>query len=135
MVEIDLLEDGLAPNLFVVLTIKRKMSAEHEVDDDAKRPTVNAFIVWLLQQNLRCHIAQGPIRLSASLRRTESPGESEIDELDGRRVRLVDHQNVLRFQISMGDAERVQVVNGRGHLMGNASRQLFTNYEFSLVQE
>lgn len=49
VVERDLLVDRFAPDLFVVLTVKWQMSTEHQVDDDAERPAVDAFVVGLLE--------------------------------------------------------------------------------------
>ena len=48
MIEGDFLIDRFSADFLVILTVKRKMATKHQVDDDAKRPTVNTLIIRLL---------------------------------------------------------------------------------------
>ena len=49
MREADVLVDGLATNLFIVLAIEGQVPAQHEVSYDAEGPAVHALVVGLLQ--------------------------------------------------------------------------------------
>lgn len=71
--ERDLLVDSLASDLFIILTVEGQVPAEHEVDDDAERPAVDAVVVVLLEKDLRGNVAKRAVWLSAGLTRAESP--------------------------------------------------------------
>ena len=73
MVEVDLLINRLPADLLVVLTIKRQMPSEHQIDYDSERPAVHTLVIWLLQQDLGSHVAQGAVRFSASLTWSKRP--------------------------------------------------------------
>ena len=105
------------------------MSREHEVDDDTEGPAVDALVVWLLQQDLWCHVAKRAERLVTRLARSECLTQAEIDKLDGAIERLIHHQNVFWFQVSMSNTETVEVVNGGSNLMRNLFCSILGDFE------
>ena len=82
MIEIDLLENCPATDLFVVLAVKGQMSSKHEIYDNSKGPAVHTFVIWLLKQNLWGHIAQGSIGLSTRLSWAEGARQTKIDKFN-----------------------------------------------------
>ena len=56
----------------------------------------------------------------------EPSGEAEVNEFDVRVFALVGHQEVLRLEVSVHEAVRVQVLNCVEHLPQNFAGRLFT---------
>lgn len=105
------------------------MPRKHQVDDDAETPAVNAFVIWLLQENFWRNITQGPKWLFAYLTWTKCLAQPKIDQLDLRVELRVHHEYVLWLQISVSYSERVQIEDGRGDLMSNGFSSLLGNLE------
>ena len=105
MAERDFLVNCLTSDFFVILTIEGKVSAKHEIDDDAKGPTVDTLIVGLLHEDLWCHIAERTIWLLACFSRPKRLRETKVNKFYFAIVIFIDHQDVLRLQVTMSNSE------------------------------
>ena len=72
MIKRDLLVDCFAPDLFIVLAVEWQVPTKHQIRDDSKGPTIDTFIVWLLEKDLGCHVAERAIGLAARFTGTKS---------------------------------------------------------------
>jgi len=82
MGELNLLIYCLASNFLVIGGVERQVPRKHQVDDDAKTPAVNTFVIWLLQENFWRNITQGSKWLFAYLTWTKCLAQPKIDQLD-----------------------------------------------------
>ena len=91
MAERDFLVNRLATDLFVVLTIERKVPSKHEVNNDAKGPAVDTLVIGLLHEDLRCHIAERTIWLFACFARPKRLRQTKVDKLNFAIFIIIDH--------------------------------------------
>mmetsp|Transcript_33455 Transcript_33455/g.75055 ORF Transcript_33455/g.75055 Transcript_33455/m.75055 type:complete len:302 (+) Transcript_33455:339-1244(+) len=103
--------------LCVGVGVEGKKPAQHDVDHDPHRPDVHLRAVadgdTVGVDDFRCHVVRGSAYSSHRLLLKEDLRQPEVCDLDGcvvRRLRVVGGiEEVLGLQISVGDAQAVQV--------------------------
>lgn len=99
--------------------IERWVSTIESEKNHSEREEISVVtLIWLLGEHFRCHIARcsddGAIE-SRTIACLKSAGEAEVNEFD---IVVAIHQNILRFEITMGEAFRVDVKQTLKHLSG-----------------
>jgi hypothetical protein len=126
--------DGLASNLFVVLVVEGKHATQQQVRYHTKRPKVHLFAVRLLEQHLRGDIRQRAERVETCFGWPNNFGKSEVDDLEVSIVLVASHKDVLRFEVAVGDAVAMQIVDSGCELVSHLFSAFFRNDEFALFK-
>mmetsp|Transcript_23729 Transcript_23729/g.38037 ORF Transcript_23729/g.38037 Transcript_23729/m.38037 type:complete len:318 (-) Transcript_23729:730-1683(-) len=114
------------------VAIKRRIPAQQNVHDHAQRPIVDAMVVWLVRQDLGRSIAQcahACLHHLAAARvfvvlvlvhhvRADNGTDTKVGNLH-LLDRVLDAQNVFRFEVAMHNAHVVHVLHARCQLMHN----------------
>ena len=101
-------------DLLFIVVVKGQGAAEEKVGDDPETPDVDGLVVGPLKEDLRSDVGQSAKGLGALLVGSDHLGEAEVDDLDVAVFGLVDHEDVFRLEITMGDAVAMEVEEGGG---------------------
>ena len=106
-VEVDLAGGVQVNDLFLVLTIKRRLSVEQKVEDDSQTENITFFVIPLIIlqiDNLRRHEPWGTASGEKLLLLLDKSGQAEIDDavLGVLLSGLAD--DVLRLDVTVHDA-------------------------------
>jgi hypothetical protein len=107
----------LTSNFLVVFVVIRKHSAQEKIGDNSERPQVDLLAVRLLQKHLRRNVGESSKWIETGLVWPDDLRETEVDNLEISIVIVAAHQDVLWFEVAMGNSVRVQVVDGGGDLV------------------
>jgi hypothetical protein len=101
----DLFQDEV--NFFIIIRVLPK---EHVVENDTKRPDVNSGVIWVTLQHLRSHSDWGT---TLSGRAFVGGGKPKVSHF---HPMILIQQHVLQLNVSMCDANWLQVVQSRDNV-------------------
>jgi len=109
--------DYLVEYLLLSVRIKRRVSTEHDISDDSQTPHIAVFVVVAFK-DLRTHIVRGPDlgRHHFCAPVLEVLRKPEINYFHLRVLPFTLVEDVLGFEVSVGDVLLVQMIEGAGHL-------------------
>lgn len=106
----------------VITAVERRRATQHDVENHSNAPHVTRFSV-LSREDLRGDVVRSSVHLSHLLAviSAEVVTSAEIDHLNGATFFDV-NENILRFQITMGNLLAVAIRNGLQDLLEDLGR-------------
>jgi len=121
-------------NFWVIFAAERRLTTDHDVENDPNTPQVTLLIVASLK-DLRRYIISCSIHLMHALLWVKQMSGAKVYNFDSALL-LGIYQNVFRFEVSVGDVLLMTVANCRQNLLGDdCSFQLWKSLAFLYLFE
>lgn len=109
--------DSLIDYLLLVLRIEGQVPDKQHVQNDAETPDVDTFIIRLTLEHLWRCVGDGTDSIFEGEVGAFYSGQTEVHQFGhGGCIVVRGHHHVLKFQVPVHDAIRVQKLHGLGYL-------------------
>ena len=116
--EAELTGKDLVKQLILSLGIERKVAAEKHVQDNTNGPDIAHIVIDTLLENLGCNVGRAAAASGHGTGHREVLGKTKVRNLHLKAIDAAE-KKVLRLQITVSNAVRVQICSGRKNLLND----------------